>query len=157
MTDVSRRKSDLLGDPVQRALFRRVMLYSLMYLCLSVAVGIVLQIFSDPMKAFTLSWTVLLKGQLASLAAAVVLLPIFLRDMAKLSVRFLGPVLRLQGAIRGVVNGDEYRPVKFRENDYWQNLADDFNQLMEERVVKREDPTTSVEGKAAECSESLSA
>ena len=158
MPKVSRRKSDIVADPVQRVLFRRILLYSILYFGLSVAVGIVLHIFSNPMQAFMSSWTVLLKNQLESLIAAAVLLPIFLSDMARLSVRFVAPVIRLHGAVRAAVRGDEVEPLKIREKDYWQNLAEDFNQLMDERVVNRQVGDTALtEAAANDCSESLSA
>ena len=58
------------------------------------------------------------------------LLPVFILDTIKLSHRFAGPIYRLRNTIRSLANGEEVRPLKFREVDFWQGLADDFNLMV---------------------------
>lgn len=64
-----------------------------------------------------------------SILAVLVLAPIFLRDLCKLSNRFAGPIGRLQRAMRELAEGDNVEPVHFRDGDFWQDVAADFNRL----------------------------
>jgi hypothetical protein len=64
------------------------------------------------------------------LIISLALLPVFLLDAAKLSNRFAGPMIRIRRALSSVLAGDKVEPVKFRENDFWRSLADDFNQAL---------------------------
>jgi hypothetical protein len=61
--------------------------------------------------------------------AVVVLAPIFLRDLCKLTNRFAGPMVRLQRAMRDLAEGRDVPAFHFRDGDYWQQLAIDFNQI----------------------------
>ncbi len=36
-------------------------------------------------------------------------------------------------ALTSVLAGDKVEPVKFRENDFWRSLAEDFNQALKQR------------------------
>ena len=58
------------------------------------------------------------------------LLPVFILDTIKLSHRFAGPIYRLRNTIRSLAQGEEFRPLKFREVDFWQSLAEDFNVMV---------------------------
>ena len=60
------------------------------------------------------------------------MLPVFIVDTIKLSHRFAGPIYRLRQTIR--IAGRRrarYQPMKFRDFDFWQGLAEDFNQMVE--------------------------
>jgi len=48
-----------------------------------------------------------------------------------MSNRILGPVPRLQRALRSVAEGDTSIRLKFRPGDYLEDLADDFNAAMD--------------------------
>jgi nitrogen fixation/metabolism regulation signal transduction histidine kinase len=58
------------------------------------------------------------------------LLPVFVIDAVKLSHRFAGPIFSLKRTIRGVAAGETPRKVKFREGDFWKELADDYNAML---------------------------
>lgn len=64
------------------------------------------------------------------LLVSLVLLPIFLMDAAKLSNRFVGPIMRVRQTLSALVSGEEAQPLKFRENDFWRSLAEDFNKVL---------------------------
>lgn len=76
--------------------------------------------------------------------ATVFLLPLVLLDIAKLSNRFVGPMVRLRRALREMANGEPIRLIHFRAGDYWSEVADEFNavatrvQLMEKKLAKLE-------------------
>jgi hypothetical protein len=62
-----------------------------------------------------------------------------------LSNRFVGPMYRLRGAIRDVARGKDIQPLKFRNDDFWQDVAGDFNDLLERiprEPVKEADHST---------------
>ena len=60
----------------------------------------------------------------------MVLLPVALIDMARMSNRFAGPILRLRRAVRDLADGREVEPIKFRDHDYWGDFAEDFNRVV---------------------------
>ncbi len=58
-------------------------------------------------------------------------LPIFIWETIKFSNRFVGPIYRLHQAIRKIAAGEEFSPVHFRKGDFWHELADDFNAMID--------------------------
>jgi hypothetical protein len=67
------------------------------------------------------------------------LLPMFVLDTIKLSHRFAGPIYRLRRTIQSVAAGEAPRHLKFRDFDFWQGLAEDYNKLID-RLTSQ--PTT---------------
>lgn len=63
--------------------------------------------------------------------AVLALAPIFIYDMGKLTNRFAGPMLRIRRAMKDLAEGREVAPIKFRDRDFWQELAFDFNRVVE--------------------------
>jgi signal transduction histidine kinase len=66
-----------------------------------------------------------------TLLAVLVLSPIMLRDMCKLSNRFAGPIVRLRRGLNDLAAGKRVATMKFRDRDFWQDLANEFNQVAE--------------------------
>ncbi len=56
-------------------------------------------------------------------------LPLAVIDMVRLSHRFAGPMLRFRRAMQELSRGEDVEPLRFRNGDYWQDLATDFNAL----------------------------
>lgn len=67
----------------------------------------------------------------------LLLLPIVVFDVVKMSNRFVGPVYRIRNAMQKVAAGENVRPVRFRDGDMWQDLATDFNAVLA-RLAKAE-------------------
>jgi hypothetical protein len=63
--------------------------------------------------------------------AILVMLPAFLRDTVKLSHRFVGPVIRVRNELNRLADGHVVEPIRLRKRDYWQDLADAANRLIE--------------------------
>ncbi|TWT87364.1 hypothetical protein Mal64_29030 [Pseudobythopirellula maris] len=59
--------------------------------------------------------------------AAVVVCPIALYDLMRMSHRFTGPMLRLRRVMRQSAAGDRVAPIRFRKGDFWHELAEAFN------------------------------
>lgn len=65
------------------------------------------------------------------LVTSAALLPAFLFDTLKLTSRFAGPALRLRAALSDASQGLPVRPMQFRHDDFWQEMAESFNVLMD--------------------------
>lgn len=64
-------------------------------------------------------------------ASAMVML-VLVADLIRVSNRFAGPLVRLNKQIQESLETGELKPVSFRENDYWQDLAENYNQLIKQ-------------------------
>jgi hypothetical protein len=59
----------------------------------------------------------------------VLLLPLVIFDIVRLSNRFVGPVYRLRMHLARLNVSAHTYPLNFRDDDYWQQLAEPINQL----------------------------
>ncbi|HUT91364.1 MAG TPA: hypothetical protein VMY37_17835 [Thermoguttaceae bacterium] len=62
-----------------------------------------------------------------ALIASFILLPMVVVDIIRVSNRFAGPLVRLRRSMRALARGEHVEPIKFREGDFWQEFADEFN------------------------------
>jgi hypothetical protein len=67
-----------------------------------------------------------------TLFASAAILPLILLDLVRLSHRWVGPIYRLRSSLGALSRGETVSPVRFRENDFWQELAGDFNTVSAE-------------------------
>ncbi|MEM8866053.1 MAG: hypothetical protein AAGF31_10970 [Planctomycetota bacterium] len=122
----------LVDTNLQGALLCRVMLYW----CVCVGMMVMLAGLQAAWSNSDAGWPVVLnRAMLAfgpSLIAATVLLPVLLFDSLRFSIRFAGPMKRLRNEARRLADGQDVAPIKFRDGDYWGDLADEFNRLSEE-------------------------
>lgn len=65
------------------------------------------------------------------LAAALLIMPLVLWRLVALSHRFVGPIVRLRRVMGEVVEGGEPKPITFRRGDYWNELAEHYNALLQ--------------------------
>ena len=85
--------------------------------------------FTKPFPAvFAETW----RQMIPILVFLAAILPIFIWEMIKFSNRFTGPIYRLHKTIRSIRAGEEFEPIHFRKDDFWHELADDFNAMMEQ-------------------------
>lgn len=132
---LSPRRGRMLVDfEVQTSLLRKIATH---WALLLLANTIGLFCWTALMNAPVESWSELTLGFFRTYVPVVIislaLLPVFLLDAAKLSNRFAGPMVRIRRALSAVLAGDKVEPVKFRENDFWRSLAEDFNQALKQR------------------------
>lgn len=125
------RKKTFIDAKVQGALVRRLVLHWCAFIGVASVVAFALQVLSDPFRpleqhAQQLWWT---HGPF--LMVLFFMLPVFIVDTIKLSHRFAGPIYRLRNVFRSLASGEKYQPLKFREMDFWQDMADDFNRMVE--------------------------
>jgi len=61
----------------------------------------------------------------------LVLMPVVVLDTLKLGCRIAGPMIRLGNALRQLAEGQRVENVRLRKGDFWHEIADDFNTLLD--------------------------
>jgi hypothetical protein len=125
------RKKTFVDPKVQGALVRRLVLHWFSFIAVAALVAFCLQVLTNPFRSLRehaeqLWWT---HGPF--ILVMFFMLPAFILDTIKLSHRFAGPIYRLRNTIRGLAEGESFRPLRFRDFDFWQGLADDFNRMIQ--------------------------
>lgn len=64
------------------------------------------------------------------LLLAGTLTPMMVLDLLRCTNRFAGPMVRMRRFLRGLANGEEVKPMRFRRGDYWRGYADDLNAVL---------------------------
>jgi hypothetical protein len=82
-------------------------------------------------------------------ASTLCILPLVIYDIMRVSHRFAGPMLRFRRAMRDLGNGDHVRPLQFRDGDFWQELAGEFNAVVK-RVNREQGDVKEVEQSTSE-------
>lgn len=126
-----RRKKKYIDADVQGTLARRLILHWLAFTLVASVVAFFLQVLTNPFRPLSVHvqeawWT---HGPF--LLVLVFLLPVFVVDTIKISHRFAGPIFALRRAIREVADGKQARKINFRRHDFWHELANDYNAMLD--------------------------
>src|SRR6187455_1216601 len=124
------RKKHYIDSHVQGALTRRIIFHWLVFMLVTSVVAFVVQVLADPFRGLTSHLQDLWWSQGPFLLVMVFLLPVFVMDAIKVSNRFAGPIFSLRRTIRGVAAGETPRKLKFRQGDFWHDLAEDYNAML---------------------------
>lgn len=144
MQDIKRRSKHFIDRAVQGALLFRAARYWVLSLSMVAGLTVLGWLFVWPGVPTVVSdW-----GQLAPLAevlavgfvVTVLMLPVVLYDLSKLSNRFVGPIYRLRRSLNDLADGKPVQPIKFRDGDYWQDVADAFNRVLEKHNAAIDSP-----------------
>ena len=130
---VSRRRQMLCDREVQGALMLRVVMYWLFCLLTITLMLVCWSVVSGPPRRFAPLVADLYVRYAPALAASLLVLPIVMIDVLRLSNRFVGPIKRLRDGMTALAEGDEVSTMKFRDRDYWTTLADLFNTIASKR------------------------
>ncbi|OHB83036.1 MAG: hypothetical protein A2V98_12580 [Planctomycetes bacterium RBG_16_64_12] len=130
MSHVNRMRKRLFVDPkVQGALVVRVLLYWIVCLITITLMLLCWSVLRTPRMFYThLDDMWFHYGP--AMVASFLLLPMVVVDIIRLSNRFAGPLLRLRRSMRALARGEHVKPIHFREGDFWQEFADEFNALL---------------------------
>ncbi|MDA7979054.1 MAG: hypothetical protein MPJ50_09840 [Pirellulales bacterium] len=126
------RRQNLWGDVgIQRTIILRLLTYYLACgitaTCLLVAWRVAVHGSQMGLQGhLAVLWSQLGPGALS----LVLLSPIVVFDAIRLSHRFTGQITRIRKTMQAAVEGKRVDPVKLRETDHWQDLADDLNRLL---------------------------
>ena len=123
------RKKHFVDSQVQGAILRQAALY---WLCGSAVFTIVVFIFRI-VPPWLVSGELDAKNvwrQLAPMAiSSAVLLPIVMYRAILFSHRFVGPMVRFRSVLRQLARGEFVGPIKLRRHDFWQEVANEINQV----------------------------
>ena len=128
----AQRRKLLIDRPVQLGLVKRLIFHWVMFLA---SVVVILPLYKAIMMG-DLATPMAMRMQQAGIEALILftlfaaLLPYFVYDMFRTTNRFAGPMYRLQMAFRDLASGGSVRPLRFRDGDFWQGVAEDFNAMV---------------------------
>ncbi len=131
------REKFWIDDKVQGVLIGRVMLYwavGVIYLGLGI-VGF--QFYENPNWSILQHLQCLFSQVWPWLPSMVLLVPLIVCDIVRLSNLFAGPIYRLRNHLNQLVDDPECVPLKFRVDDYWQELSVPVNRLQTELLILR--------------------
>ena len=137
------RKRLLVDRKLQGTLLFRIAIYwcfavltvSIVTLCLR------LLTYSGPVNSI---WELFAFGQFFSqhgvvILASLLLVPIVAYDVLVFSNRFAGPLYRMRRSLRALGAGESVDPIHFREQDFLQELAEEFNAVADRIEQLRRD------------------
>ena len=124
-----RRRIFLIDSQVQGALMMRVVAYWIYCLFTISMLLIWWNLFAGPPRQFMLVLADVYQRFAPAAAASLLILPLVVMDLLRLSNRFAGPARRLRNALSELGEGKEVRPLLFRDNDFWQETAAEFNRV----------------------------
>jgi hypothetical protein len=124
-------RKHLFVDPkVQGALALRVVLYWVVCLMTITLMLLCWQVLTGPVRPFLTHLDNVWFHSGPALIASLLLLPLVIVDVLRLSNRFVGPVLRLRRSMRQLARGESVEPLDFRNGDFWHDFADEFNAVV---------------------------
>ena len=125
------RKRLLVDRLVQGALLGRVVLY--WFSCL-VMIGLMLvcwNLMTGPARPFYRQLDEVWFQNGPALVASLFLLPMILMDVLRFSNRFAGPMVRVRRALDALAQGEPIEPLRFRDADFWHDVAEQINKVAE--------------------------
>lgn len=124
------RKRLFVDPKVQGALVIRVVCYWMICLVTITLMLLCWRIITGPARLFYTHLDDMWFHYGPALVASLVLLPLVIVDIVRLSNRFAGPMLRLRRNMRELAQGESVEPIAFREGDFWQDFAKEFNGVL---------------------------
>lgn len=134
-----KRRTQFVDAKVQGALARRLIFHWLVFFAVATVVALMLQVLTDPLRPageqLRQAWA--MHGPFV--VVLLFLLPVYVMDTIKLSHRFTGPIVSLRRSMQEIAEGAAPRKLKFRQNDFWHELADDYNSMLTRLAPNVED------------------
>ena len=130
MNSMPRTKS-FVDSHVQGALVKRIMSHWLtLFVVLGLAILGLKTMLGDPGAPLSERFQSAKGDFLLISLIMLALVPVFVLDTIRFSNRFVGPIARFRGALRGLQEGNVSK-LHFRSHDFWRDLADEFNGVAE--------------------------
>jgi hypothetical protein len=136
---IKRRKA-LIDPEVQGGILKKIAIHwVLFFICNAIALTIWIRLFEQPDADWTQTLGDTIRRFLPFFVITLALIPAFVWDTLKLTNRFAGPIHRLRCALADASAGRAVTPLQFRSNDYWKEIAQNFNTVMERSSVPMND------------------
>src|SRR5512133_3372542 len=123
------RKRLFVDYKVQGALIVRVLIYWLACLFTLTLMILCWRTITGPARMFYTHFDDMWFQFGPALIGSLLLMPLVVYDIVRLSNRFVGPLLRLRRSMRALATGKEVAPLEFREGDFWRDFAHEFNAI----------------------------
>jgi hypothetical protein len=134
------RKTTYIDPAVQGALVKRLVFHWVTFILVTTLFVIGLQWFEDPFTSLFGTVSQAWSSYGAVLLILACLAPVFIYDAIKLSSRFTGPIHRLRDGLGALAGGKPVATLTFRGDDFWQDLAQDFNRVAERMGANQTTP-----------------
>lgn len=132
------RRRKYLVDDVQTALLKHMMLSWLAVFGVIASVLLAVESYKgDFALGFYECLAAMWRHNAALVVALSILAPMMAYDSVRISHRFAGPMVSFRRTLKNLGNGERVDPIRFRENDFWQDIAESFN-LVVERIDRLE-------------------
>jgi hypothetical protein len=124
-----RRKWFFVDAWIQRAMLVRVVVYWCASLLLVSNLVLCWDIWNGRDRSFVdqLNFSALWTEHAPVAVALLFVLPLALLDTLLITSRFAGPIYRLRSSMRALAAGEQVSPLRFRNDDFWQEVAEEFN------------------------------
>lgn len=142
MSSPTMKRTKAFIDPeVQGSVLRKIAIHwVLFFICNTVALVIWIRLFEQPDVAWGQTFGDTMRRFFPFFVITACLIPAFVWDTLKLTNRFAGPIMRLRGALSDAKAGKHVKPLHFRGSDFWQQIAGDFNSVIEKVQGPAEKP-----------------
>ncbi len=131
-TSITKRRKTLVDPEVQGGVLRKIAIHWVtFFLCNAIALVIWIRLFEQPDADWGQTAGDTLRRFLPFFIITMALIPAFVWDTLKLTNRFAGPIQRLRSALADAGAGRAVAPLHFRNNDFWQEMASNFNAMMQ--------------------------
>ena len=127
-----RRSKIYVDKDVQKALLHQLVMqwvavFSIMFVILVLAEVLKSGFSLDFAGAFLSA----LRKNTALFVAILVMSPCIVYQLIRLSHRFVGPMVSFRRSLCDLAEGKEVEPLYFRKNDFWCDIAENFNTILE--------------------------
>jgi hypothetical protein len=126
-----KRKKLFIDSQVQGVLVRRALIYLVacgLFMLLPILIG---RAIADPQHLFFENLGPFFRKYGMFFTCILLMLPLMVYDILKLTNRFAGPVFRLRREMRKLAEGQKVYPLKFRDGDYWTDITLAFNAIVQ--------------------------
>jgi len=133
-------RKQLFVDPkVQGALILRVLAYWVCTIVTITSMVLCWRILTGPSRMFYMHFDEMWFHFGPALIASLFVLPLMVVDCVRLTNRFTGPLYRLRRCFRELSVGQKVPNIHFRDGDFWQDIADEFNAVNQRvQLLERE-------------------
>jgi hypothetical protein len=137
---------------VQGALVLRAATYWLYCLLTLTLLTLCWQICNAPQpEPFSVHLAALTSNFAPVALGSLLMLPIVLFDVLRMSNRFTGPIYRLRRLVQQLADGQDVPELAFRDGDFWMEFANEFNAVarrireLESKVARLENERETVQ------------
>jgi len=139
MSATVRRKQQLVDPTVQLGIVRKIAFHWVVFfVCNAMALMIWIRLFEQPDADWGQTLGDTIRRFMPFFISTMALIPAFGWDTLKLTNRVAGPISRLRGALADASAGRAVSPLQFRTNDFWKEIAENFNAVVAGRDQSEE-------------------